>query len=172
METDPASPSSRPSPRELTSLSAILTSLSEIESQEANLGITLSNLLANQEPIISSLTRLQSIAPHVDELLLDAHLLSEKVGMTAQTAQRVGGRVRALDEEMRRVKEANDRVNAVLDLKVSLLLPSHPKHRLRSTQVVISRASCLHGCSRLGSRQPALRSCYGNPEEYHFRTFC
>ena len=37
---------------------------------------------------------------------------------TAKTAERVGSRVRSLDEEMGRVREAGDRVGQVMDLKV------------------------------------------------------
>ncbi|KAG8999188.1 hypothetical protein FRB90_012139 [Tulasnella sp. 427] len=114
---NPSPPATRPSARTLTTLPAILTSLSEIEALESSLSASLSNLLASQQPIIDSLTRLQSLVPHVDELTVDANLLADKVGATAQTATRVGGRVRALDEEMRRVKEASERVAAVTELK-------------------------------------------------------
>ncbi|KAG8941785.1 hypothetical protein FRC04_004104 [Tulasnella sp. 424] len=110
----------RPSARTLTTLPAILTSLSEIEALESSLSASLSNLLASQQPIINSLTRLQSLVPHVEELMVDANLLADKVGGTAKTAQRVGGKVRTLDEEMRRVRDASERVAAVTELKLSL----------------------------------------------------
>lgn len=111
--------SERVSPRTLTSLPAILTSLSEIEALETSLSASLATLLASQQPIIDSLARLQTLVPHIEDLSIDADLLSEKVGSTAKTARRVGGRVRALDEEMRRVREASERVAAVTELKVS-----------------------------------------------------
>ncbi|KAG9013015.1 hypothetical protein FRB94_004408 [Tulasnella sp. JGI-2019a] len=114
-------PLPRVSPRTLTSLPAILTSLSEIEALETTLSASLATLLASQQPIIEPLTRLQSLVPQIDELTADAELLSQKVGGTAKTAQRVGGRVRALDEEMRRVREASERVAAVTELKTSLV---------------------------------------------------
>lgn len=116
---DASQATTRPSARELTTLPAILTSLSEIEALESSLSASLSNLLASQQPIINSLTRLQSLVPHVEELKVDANLLADKVGGTAQTAQRVGGKVRTLDEEMRRVRDASERVAAVTELKVS-----------------------------------------------------
>jgi hypothetical protein len=50
--------------------------------------------------------------------------LSDKVSATASTAERVGGRVRILDEEMRRVREAAERVGQVMELKV--LKPQPP----------------------------------------------
>jgi hypothetical protein len=59
------------------------------------------------------------LVPHLDELYLEASLLSDKVSLTAQTAERVGGRVRSLDEEMRRVREAGERVGQVMELKVT-----------------------------------------------------
>lgn len=46
--------------------------------------------------------------------------LAHKVASTAKTADRVGGRVRALDEEMRRIRLASDRVGQVLELKSSI----------------------------------------------------
>lgn len=124
---------SRVSPKTLTSLPAILTSLSEIEALETSLSASLATLLASQQPIIEPLTRLQSLVPRIEELAADADLLSQKVGGTAKTAQRVGGRVRALDEEMRRVREASERVAAVTELKVRYSGPSWAKQMKRLT---------------------------------------
>ncbi|KAI0050041.1 COG4-domain-containing protein [Auriscalpium vulgare] len=117
----PSSPTSvRPPPSALTTLPQILSALSSLESEEADLSNSLSALLADQQPILHSLARLQSIVPRLDELHSDAYLLSDRVTATARTADRVGGRVRALDEEMRRVREASDRVGQVMELKSSL----------------------------------------------------
>ena len=109
---------SRPSPDSLTTLPEILSSLSLLESEEAELSTTLQELLANRDPVVSSLSRLQNLLPQLDELRTDAYLLTRKVSVTAETADRIGGSVRALDEEMRRVREAGDRVAQVMDLKV------------------------------------------------------
>ena len=108
----------RPSPDSLTTLPEILSSLSLLESEEAELSTTLQELLANRDPVVSSLSRLQNLLPQLDELRMDAYLLTRKVSVTAETADRIGGSVRALDEEMRRVREAGDRVAQVMDLKV------------------------------------------------------
>ena len=108
----------RPSPDSLTTLPEILSSLSLLESEEAELSKTLQELLANRDPVVSSLSRLHNLLPQLDELRTDAYLLTRKVSVTAETADRIGGRVRALDEEMRRVREAGDRVAQVMDLKV------------------------------------------------------
>ncbi|KIK63178.1 hypothetical protein GYMLUDRAFT_95807 [Collybiopsis luxurians FD-317 M1] len=115
----PAPP--RPDPRTLTSLPQILSSLSDFQSQEADLSTSLTQLLAASEPITASLSRLQSLVPRLDELLSDASTLSQNVSSTAKTAERIGGRVQSLDEEMRRIREASDRVGQVIELKSSLL---------------------------------------------------
>ncbi|KAI0003322.1 COG4-domain-containing protein [Russula compacta] len=113
-------PTQRPTPSTLTTLPQVLSALSSLESEEAELSNSLSALLADQEPILNSLARLQSLLPRVDELHVEASALSYKVSVTARTAERVGGRVRTLDEEMRRVREASDRVQQVMELKSSL----------------------------------------------------
>ena len=114
----PTGPRTRPSPDSLTTLPEILSSLSLLESEEAQLSSTLQELLANHDPVASSLSRLHNLLPQLDELRTDAYLLTRKVSVTAETAERIGGSVRALDEEMRRVREASDRVAQVMDLKV------------------------------------------------------
>jgi conserved oligomeric Golgi complex subunit 4 len=113
----------RPPPSTLTTLPQILSALSSLESEEAEVSNSLSVLLTDQEPILNSLVRLQSLLPHVDDLYAEASMLSRKVSTTARTAERVGGRVRTLDEEMHRVREASDRVQQVMELKVCLFRP-------------------------------------------------
>ena len=116
----PTEAPTRPPPDSLTTLPEILSSLSLLESEEADLSSNLQELLANRDPVVSSLSRLHNLLPQLDELRTDAYLLTRKVSVTAETADRIGGSVRALDEEMRRVREASDRVAQVMDLKVCL----------------------------------------------------
>ncbi|ESK88432.1 intra-golgi transport-related protein [Moniliophthora roreri MCA 2997] len=116
----PSPPPTLQNPRNLTSLPQILSSLSAHQSEEVELSNSLSKLLSAQEPIAQSLDRLQTLLPHLDLLSGDAAALSTKVSSTAQTAERVSGRVQSLDEEMRRIREATDRVGQVIDLKSSL----------------------------------------------------
>ncbi|KAJ3726328.1 COG4 transport protein-domain-containing protein [Lentinula raphanica] len=118
--TPTSSAISRPDPRHITSLPQILSSLSDFESQEAELSTSLTELLAASEPITSALSRLQSLAPRLEELLKGVSDLSQNVYSTAKTAERIGGRVQSLDEEMRRIREAGDRVGQVIELKSSL----------------------------------------------------
>lgn len=122
-ESLPIPPAQRPAPSTLTSLPQVLSALSSLESEEAELSNSLSALLADQRPILASLARLQSLLPRIDDLHAEAFALSHKVSVTAGTAERVGGRVRTLDEEMRRVREASDRVQQVMELKVRFFSP-------------------------------------------------
>ncbi|KAF7304762.1 Cog4 domain-containing protein [Mycena kentingensis (nom. inval.)] len=107
-------------PQQLTSTNDILSELARYQSQETDLSNSLSALLSDREPVVASLARLQTLIPSLDRLSDDANLLSTTVSATAKTAERVGGRVRSLDEEMRRVREAADRVGQVMELKTSL----------------------------------------------------
>src|ERR1700722_12515298 len=111
-------PRIREIPRLLTNLPEIISCLSSFQTEDVGLSNSLIELLSVREPIITSLTRLQSLVHQMDELHLEASLLSEKVSSTAQTAERVGKRVHSLDEEMRRVREAGERVGQVTELKV------------------------------------------------------
>ena len=63
---------------------------------------------------------MRALAPYIDELHDEAVHLTDKVSLTARTAERVGGRVRVLDEEICRVREATERVGQVMELKVYL----------------------------------------------------
>ena len=118
-------PKPRTDVRRLTTLPEITACLSTLQAEEAGLSSSLIELLSAKEPILSSLGRLQSLATYIDGLRLEASLLSEKVSTTAHTAERIGSRVRSLDEEMRRVREAGERVNQVAELKVISFLSSY-----------------------------------------------
>ena len=83
--------------------------------------VPLTELLSAREPIVASLSRLEFLVPNLDELHLQASLLSKNVSSIAQTADRVGGKVRSLGEEMRRVRKFAERVGQVTELKVIYL---------------------------------------------------
>ncbi|KZT09882.1 COG4-domain-containing protein [Laetiporus sulphureus 93-53] len=104
----------------LATLPEILSSLTALQSEEDEIASSLAQILSAREPVLDSLSRLQSLAPRLDELCTEAYAFVQKVSVTAQTAENVGGRVRSLDEEMRRVREAADRVSQVMELKTSL----------------------------------------------------
>lgn len=140
----------------MSTLPEILSHLSNLQSAEADLSVELTNLLTAREPVIHSLTRLQSLVPDLNDLYGEAHLLSQTVSVTAKTADHVGGQVRSLDEEMRRVREAAERVGQVMELKVLPLVQS-----LASSLFIFSFVSShvLHRYirqwkTRTGSLQP------------------
>lgn len=112
---------SRPKPNTLTSLPSILSALSQLEAEESALSSELSALLASRQPIANALSRVQTLSTPLESLGRDAGAFATKVAVTAQTAERVGGRVRSLDEEMRRVREAGERVGMVVELKVRVI---------------------------------------------------
>lgn len=114
----------RPHPSKLTTLPDILASLTSLEDEENKLSESLAAVLSDEAPLQSSFSTLQSLAPRLNEIIPDAELLSNTIIATARTAERVGGRVGLLDEEMRRVKEAGERVSQVMELKVSYFLSS------------------------------------------------
>jgi len=91
---------------------------------EASMTAQLSQLLASTEPINAALDRLSGLTPLIGTLQDEARILRTHVSRTATTADRVGGRVKALDEEMRRVREAAERVAQIMELKVSSWLSS------------------------------------------------
>ncbi|OCB91390.1 COG4-domain-containing protein [Sanghuangporus baumii] len=108
----------RPHPSSLTTLPDILASLAALEEEESQLSESLAAILTNDEPVRSSLERLRALVPQLEEIGSDSELLANTIAATAQTAERVGGRVRTLDEEMKRVREAGERVSQVMELKV------------------------------------------------------
>ncbi|KAG1761748.1 hypothetical protein EDD22DRAFT_779327, partial [Suillus occidentalis] len=57
----------------------------------------------SRQSINTSLQQLQVLVPRLDDPQIKATNFSAKVSATVQTAERMGGRVRSLDEEMRRV---------------------------------------------------------------------
>lgn len=115
------SKSVRRNPRTLTSLPDILSCLSALQSEEAEVSTALTDLLNAREPILVSLNRLRSLLPELDGLRSEADVFASKVSRTATTADRIGSKVRSLDEEMSRVKESGDRVNQVIELRVCFL---------------------------------------------------
>lgn len=122
-------------PRKLTNLSEILSALSSLETEEAELSRSLADLLKAKEPIEKSLERLEQLVPHLDVLEADSRGLVEQVSSTAETAERIGSKVRSLDEEMSRVRESADRVGQVMDLKVCCTCIAHLSTYISDKQI-------------------------------------
>ncbi|KAI6167137.1 COG4-domain-containing protein [Pisolithus thermaeus] len=120
-EPTAAAQAPRRDPRDLTNLGEILSCLSSYQSEEAELSASLTELLSDRDSITESLQLLQSLIPSLDDLHGESSRLVNKVSSTAHTAERVGGRVKSLDQEMGRISQAVDRVGQVMELKSSLM---------------------------------------------------
>lgn len=147
----------RPDPSTLTTLTDILSSISALEAEDAELSHFLSELLSAQEPINIALGRIQSLEPFFNDLHIEAGLLTETVAATALTARRVGGKVRLLDEEMRRVKEAGEKVSQAMELKVRAIFQSIILSHSSVHEVFTGRSSSINGDARLGICYETLR---------------
>lgn len=141
----------------LTSLSQVLSSLSQLQAREKQVSTHLAELVSNHETISKSLARLSKLTPVVDELQVDAKLLQTKVISTAKTADRVGGRVRTLDEEMRRIRDAAERVGQVVELKVRL--PRVPRRAFAEHTRAKSSLAALYDAIDRGDWEAAARHC-------------
>ena len=108
----------------LRTTAELTTALGALQSAEAQVTASLATLLASSNPINVALQRLNSLTPKLEQIGSDALVLHGNVERTAQTADRVGSRVKALDEEMRRVREASERVSMVMELKASIFTTS------------------------------------------------
>ncbi|KAI0713376.1 COG4-domain-containing protein [Earliella scabrosa] len=142
---DQAPGTSISNPRRLATLPDILGALSVLQSHESDLSTSLADLLSEYEPISASLSSLQSLSPQLDALAQETQLLDATVSYTARTAQDVGGRVQLLDEEMKRVREASERVSQIIELKSSLaaLHSSIEQHDWESATRHCARAMAL-----------------------------
>jgi len=111
---------------------------------EASVTAQLSQLLASTEPINAALDRLSGLTPLIGTLQDEARILKTHVSHTATTADRVGRRVKALDEEMRRVREAAERVAQVMELKVSAWLSALLSSNSHSPLFAPSKSPSTH----------------------------
>jgi conserved oligomeric Golgi complex subunit 4 len=119
-----SAPSTRPPISSLSSESAIRAALGALDADSSALDAELSALLSARAPLDNAAARVRALSPTLAALRTEAIGLRETVGATARTAERVGGRVRDLDEQMHRVREAAERVNQVIDLKVCMQHPA------------------------------------------------
>ena len=155
-------------PRQLATLPDILAALAALQSDEAELTNSLSDLLSSFEPISTSLSKLKSLSPQLDALSTETQLLDQTVSYTARTAQDVGGRVQSLDEEMKRVREASERVSQIIDLKVLCfyILLGHLRVFLSRSNAMPSHRS--HPCTVPSSNKTGSRPLATVPEQWLF----
>ncbi|CED83209.1 Golgi transport complex COD1 protein [Phaffia rhodozyma] len=138
---DPPPGPSRVHPRTLLS-SALLPHLATLQTLESTLSQDLHALLSDRTTIDSAHTNIKKLLPRIEqveaEVGSDEHGdgtsrggqlgrsaekkegLLKRIGVVNEIAERVGGKVRGLDLELKRVREAVDRLNEVMELKTSL----------------------------------------------------
>ena len=130
-------------PRVITDPAQITAQLALLTRRESELSIALNALVADRGQIEGALARLRALGSQVDRLAVqvdggagrppssglnngnvfmedDEGGLIERVRRVWETSERVGGKVRRLDDEVGRVREAADIVTEVLELKASL----------------------------------------------------
>ena len=125
-------------PRNITSPAQIASQLALLSKREADLTLALNTLISDRSAIDGTVSKLhklglrvQNLSEEVDGpsrstglgLVGSGHVddesgLVERVRMVWETSERVGGKVRRLDEEVGRIREATDIVTEVLELKV------------------------------------------------------
>jgi hypothetical protein len=83
----------------LTTRSAIEAHLSALTFQEARLDSTLSSLISSRSHLATQLNALESLREVVNGIQGEAEHMALEISSVAETAERVGGKVRVLDEE-------------------------------------------------------------------------
>ncbi|WWC86365.1 uncharacterized protein L201_001241 [Kwoniella dendrophila CBS 6074] len=142
----PSSPTQL-APRVITHPDQIAAQLALLTRREAELSLSLNALVADRAQIDEALSRLKQLGSDVGNLAAEVdgrrsvypisrglglqsnghdmyedadEGLVERVAKVWETSERVGGKVRRLDEEVGRVREATDVVTEVLELKNAL----------------------------------------------------
>ncbi|GAA5988399.1 hypothetical protein JCM5350_005296 [Sporobolomyces pararoseus] len=108
------------SPSTLLNRQQILSQLSQLTTLESRLDSKLSSLISGQSRLSNSLETLKLLGPVVSGIENESCKLSRNVGQVAETALRVGEKVRGLDREQGRVKESIEFVQQVGELKTSI----------------------------------------------------
>ena len=168
LPTRPTSPISV-DPRQITNASQITAQLAIIFRREAEVSLALNALVADRSQIEGALIHLRQLGSSVDRIALvvdggtganglqleqngsvflddDDRELVGRVRRVWETSERVGGKVRRLDDEVGRVREAADIVTEVLELKV------RAHCRPPSLLLIKRRTRCKHCPLRSPSR--------------------
>lgn len=104
----PVSPSHLPVPHQppppldlhsLTTRAEIQAHLDSLTLHESHLDSRLSSLISDRQALSTQLNTLQGLSEVVAGITAEADKMSLQVGNVAETAERVGGKVRVLDQE-------------------------------------------------------------------------
>ncbi|GAA6019251.1 hypothetical protein JCM11491_001290 [Sporobolomyces phaffii] len=141
-------PTSRPSrldPATLLTRGDIERHLALLTAQESDLDARLAGLIASTTRLATQLAALESLRPVVGGIQGEAAHMAQEIGAVAETAERVGAKVRGLDEEQSRVKASIDVVQAVQDLKTAIasLDISIQKHDWEAATRAMQRARAI-----------------------------
>lgn len=88
---------------QLTTRAEILERLARLETHEAQLDERLSNLISSRTRLDTQLGQLEGLRDAVGGIQVEASHMTREVTGVAETAERVGGKVRLLDEEQVRL---------------------------------------------------------------------
>jgi hypothetical protein len=186
LPTRPTTPAAL-DPRSITSPEQITAQLALLAKREAELSAALNALVSDRSSIENAISHLQDLGEDIHALSLDVDRvgpstalglqnghapdelnfgdeggLVERVRRVWETSERVGGKVRRLDEEVGRVREATDIVTEVLELKVSC---SSTFGRLTPERA--AELDLGYRKERLGKRRESLQKSYGYSEGCH-----
>lgn len=124
--------SSRSHPRDLLS-PALLPHLASLQILESAVSNDLHTLLSDRSTIDEAHARLRQLLPRIQRIEGEVNGgagtagkegLVDRIGKVNEIAERIGGKVRGLDLELLRVREASERLNEVMELKVGPSLGS------------------------------------------------
>ncbi|KAL7411046.1 COG4 transport protein-domain-containing protein [Mrakia frigida] len=125
----PPAEATRPHPRSLLT-PALLPHLATLQSLESSLSQDLHALLSDRSTLDTAHTQLRKLLPRIQAVEGEVSGINQhgggeeglvgRIGKVNEIAERIGGKVRGLDEELLRVREAGERLNEVMELKTSL----------------------------------------------------
>lgn len=114
----------------LSTLAEVLAALSRVEAHEAHLDQELSTVISSRDTLVAQLDSLVALQSTLEAVQVEARQMQQHIGIVAETAERVGGKVRVLDvQQVRRpphwagltgqsrVKETIEFVQTVQELK-------------------------------------------------------
>ncbi|BGP01261.1 Conserved oligomeric Golgi complex subunit 4 [Rhodotorula toruloides] len=116
----PAPQPSRTDPASLLTRQDVERHLSALIAQESSLDARLTQLISSRSRLAHQLKSLASLSEVVGGIQGEAEHMAGEIAAVAETADRVGAKVRGLDEEQSRVKECIEMVQAVQELKTAI----------------------------------------------------
>ncbi|BGP30594.1 Golgi transport complex subunit 4 [Rhodotorula toruloides] len=116
----PAPQPSRTDPASLLTRQDVERHLSALIAQESSLDARLTQLISSRSRLAHQLKSLASLSEVVGGIQGEAEHMAGDIAAVAETADRVGAKVRGLDEEQSRVKECIEMVQAVQEVKTAI----------------------------------------------------